>query len=80
MACHLLEFTLASETHACYIFKMEESLPYHDDGNYWYSRDTTTCFGPISGPSSGCDLTFQGPLYKMCEVFLVIGVVLAVFD
>jgi len=34
-----------------------------------YSRDTTTCFGPICGPSSGWDLTFQGPLYKMCGEF-----------
>ena len=23
-----------------------------------YSRDTTTCFGPICGPSSGCDLVY----------------------
>jgi hypothetical protein len=31
---HLLEFTPASETHACFVFKMEESLHYHSDGNY----------------------------------------------
>jgi len=31
---------------------------------------TTTCFGPICGPSLDCDLTsFQGQLYKMCGVF-----------
>ena len=34
-----------------------------------YSRDTTTCFGHTCGPSSGCDRTFQGPLYKTCGVF-----------
>jgi len=40
------------------------------------SRNITTCFGPICGPSSGCDLTFQGPLYKKCGVFFgVLGVV-----
>ena len=24
-----------------------------------YSRNTTTCFGPTCGPSSGCDLTYR---------------------
>ena len=26
-------------------------------------------FRPICGPSSGCDITFQGPLHKMCGVW-----------
>ena len=41
------------------------------DRRMWFEScwDTTTCFGPICEPSSGCDLTFQGPLYKMCGVF-----------
>jgi hypothetical protein len=34
VACHLLAFTPASATHACYVFKMEESLLYHNDNNY----------------------------------------------
>jgi hypothetical protein len=31
---HLLEFTHASATPACYVFKMEEFLLYHEDDNY----------------------------------------------
>ena len=38
-----------------------------------YCRDTTTCFGPICGPSSGCDLTFQGLLYKNAGCFVGIS-------
>ena len=38
-----------------------------------YSGNTTICFGSICGPSSGCDLTFQGSLYKNVGCFLGIG-------
>jgi len=38
-----------------------------------YSGNTTICFGSICGPSSGCDLTFQGSLYKNVGWFLAIG-------
>ena len=34
-----------------------------------YSRNTTTCFGPIGGPSSGCDLTYKAAI-KYVWVFL----------
>jgi len=38
-----------------------------------YSRDTTTCFGPICGPSSGCDLTSGVAIQDMWGVFWGLG-------
>jgi len=34
-----------------------------------YSRNTTTCFGPIGGPSSGCDLTYRAAVQDVWGVF-----------
>jgi len=35
-----------------------------------YSRYTATCFGPICGPSSGCDLTFEAAIQDVWGVLL----------
>ena len=34
-----------------------------------YSKYTTTCFGPICGPSSGCDLTYTAAIQDVWGVF-----------
>jgi hypothetical protein len=35
-----------------------------------YSRNTTTCFGPICGPSSGCDSTYRAAIQDVWGVVL----------
>ena len=35
-----------------------------------YSRNTTTCFGPICGLSSGCDLTYRAAIQDVLGVLL----------
>ena len=35
-----------------------------------YSSYTTTCFGPICGPSSGCDLIYGAAIQDVWGVFL----------
>ena len=35
-----------------------------------YNRNTTTCFGPISGPFSGCDLAYRAAIQDMWGVLL----------
>jgi len=35
-----------------------------------YSRNTTTCFGPMCGPSSGCDLTYRAAIQDVWGVCL----------
>ena len=37
------------------------------------SKNTTTCFGPICGPSSGCDLTYRAPIQDVWGVFEGVG-------
>ena len=34
---------------------------------------TTTCFDPISGPSSGCDLTYRAAIQDVWGVFEGVG-------
>jgi len=34
-----------------------------------HSRNTTTCFGPICGPSTGCDLTYRAAIQDVWGVF-----------
>jgi len=34
-----------------------------------YSRNTTTCFGPICGLSSGCDITYRAAIQEVWVVF-----------
>ena len=31
----------------------------------WYSKNTTTCFGPICWSSSGCDLTYRAAIQDL---------------
>ena len=38
-----------------------------------YSKNTTTCFGPICGPSSGCDLTYRAAIKDGWGVFEGVG-------
>ena len=35
-----------------------------------YSRNTTTCFGPINGPSSGCNVTYRAAIQDVWGVLL----------
>ena len=48
-------------------------IPHTVEHNYispskQYSRDTTTCFGTICGPSSGCDLTYRAAIQDVWGV------------
>jgi len=39
-----------------------------------YSRNTTTCFDPIYGPISGCDLTYRTAIQDVWGVLRVLGI------
>jgi len=36
--------------------------------------NVTTCFGPICGPYSGCDLTYRTVIQDECVFFRILGI------
>ena len=58
--------------HSCWITKNFLYYTYSRTQLYFtqqYSRNTTTCFGPICGPSSGCDLTYRAAIQDVWVFF-----------